>query len=78
MRGRTWQFNVNQIAGQLLAKSPNSNVAEVAVKAANMVDAVYAEQRKRNAADFAAAAAADSDIGPLHSAADIFGEDTEN
>ena len=46
MRGRTWQFNVNQIAAQLAGFGWPAK--EVAVKAADIVDAVYAEQKARN------------------------------
>ena len=54
MRGRTWQFNVNQIAGQIAAANPKDSgpdgqPAAIAVRAADIADAVYAEKNKRNA-----------------------------
>ena len=70
MRGKTYQFNVNQIAGRLAVSMPKAKAETVAKRACDIVDAVYAETRARNEVDAEAIENGD-DTPTLHSAEDI-------
>lgn len=82
MRGRTYLFNVTQMAAAV-EKSTGSKLsaADVAGRAADIVDATFAEMKSRNAADAGAAEAGLSGDGfgeepePLHTAEDVLKAD---
>lgn len=89
MRGRTYLFNVTQMAAAV-EKSTGSKLsaADVAGRAADIVDATFAEMKSRNAADAAKAVAADigdpeqvapasysEEPEPLHTAEDVLKAD---
>ncbi len=75
MRGRTWMFNVANVAAQMGAKSPNSKAGTIAVKAADIVDAIYAESKQRNMADYEAAQAAQMGANTLDECLEGFDSD---
>ena len=83
MRGRTYQFNVNQIAAQIASTTAGAKMKPVAIakRAADIVDATYAEAKARNAADVAAAIEAheedEDEAQTLHTAEEIFGDSTD-
>lgn len=57
MRGQTWQSDVIQIAAQIAAqiagmhRHTNSSPEDIAARAADIVDAVHTEKRRRNGKD---------------------------
>ena len=53
MRGQTWQSDVIQIAAQIagMHRHTNSSPEDIAARAADIVDAVHTEKRRRNGKD---------------------------
>ena len=75
MRGKTYFFMAGQTATAIAATAAGAKMepADIARRAADIVDAIYAEKTCRNAADLAAAAL-ESDSGEgLNSLDDCLG-----